>query len=85
MSRNSTTKNEETYRNKNKKVFLIVDYLRGDIFKRSHLNRINKENFRKEFKGDRATSGKNLKEIGLILNVSLVLIPNIQIITIFLC
>ena len=52
MSRNSTTKNEETYRNKNKKVFLIVDYLRGDIFKRSHLNRINKENFRKEFKGD---------------------------------
>ena len=33
-----------TNRNKNNKVFLIGD---------SHLNRINKENFQKEFKGDR--------------------------------
>ena len=33
-----------TYGNKNNKVFLIGD---------SHLNRINKENFQKEFKGDR--------------------------------
>ena len=33
-----------TYRNKNNKVFLIGD---------SHLNRINKKNFQKEFTGDR--------------------------------
>ena len=43
MSGNSMRKNEETYRNKNSEVFLIGN---------SHLNRINKENFRKEFKGD---------------------------------
>ena len=40
MSGNSMSKNEQTYENKNKKVFLIGD---------RHLNRIIKENFRKEF------------------------------------
>ena len=43
LSGNSASKNGGTYSNKNNKVFLIGD---------SHLNRINKENFRKELKGD---------------------------------
>ena len=43
LSENSASKNGGTYSNKNNKVFLIGD---------SHLNRINKENFRKELKGD---------------------------------
>ena len=42
LSGNSTSKNKGTYRNKNNTVFLIGD---------SRLNRINKENFRKEFQG----------------------------------
>ena len=41
MSGNSTSKNEEICPTKNNKIFLI-----------GYLNRINKENFRKEFKGD---------------------------------
>ena len=58
MSGNSTRKNEETYRNKSNKVFLIGD---------SHLNRINKENFQKEFTGDRVYfkcfPGANTKQL----------------------
>ena len=40
MSGHLTSKNEETYLNKNNKLFLIGD---------SHLNRINKENVWKKF------------------------------------
>ena len=58
ISGNSTRKNEETYCNKNNKVFLIGD---------SHLNRINKENFRKKFKRDwvyfKCFPGANTKQL----------------------
>ena len=57
MSGNSTSKNEETYCNKNSKVFLVGD---------SHLNRIKKEKLRKEFKGDwvyfKCFPGANIKQ-----------------------
>ena len=43
MSGNSMNKNEETYHDKSNKLFLI-------IFSESY--RINRENFRKEFRGD---------------------------------
>ena len=56
--RHCPQENEETYCNKNNKVFLIGD---------SHLNRINKENFRKEFKGDwvyfKCFPGANTKQL----------------------
>ena len=58
LSGNSASKNEGTYCNKNNKVFLI---------RNSHLNRINKENFRKIFKGDsvyfKSFSGADTKQI----------------------
>ena len=58
LSGNLSSKNERTYCNKNNKVFLI---------RNSHLNRINKENFRKIFKGDsvyfKSFSGANTKQI----------------------
>ena len=58
LSGNLASKNVGTYRNKNNKVFLIGD---------SHLNRISKENFRKEFKGDwvnfKCFPGANAKQL----------------------
>ena len=58
MSGNSTSKNEETCRNKNNKVFLTKD---------SHLNGTIKEKFRKEFKGDwvyfKCFPGANTKQL----------------------
>ena len=58
ISGNSMSKNEENYCNKNNKV-LLIGY--------SHLNRINEENFRKEFKEDwvyfKCFPGANTKQL----------------------